>query len=133
MKTGLRRQQIVKLLEENGILNVWELSERFDASLVTIRKDLAELQNEGLLQRTFGGAVFSQRSRFNKSFLEGTQLHSEEKEAIAAVAMEYIHDGDTIILDAGTMTLAPARLLKEQIKSVFIITCSIPVALELSG
>jgi DeoR/GlpR family transcriptional regulator of sugar metabolism len=47
--------------------------------------------------------------------------------------LEYIKDGDTVILDAGTTTLALAQLLKQQVRSAFIITCSVPVALELSS
>src|ERR1700751_1801811 len=130
--SDLRRQQMVNLLEETGTLNVGELADRFGVSVVTIRKDLDELESEGFLQRTFGGAVFSHRSRFNRSFFERVQIHRQEKRAIAAAALEYIKDGDTIILDAGTTTLALAQLLKEQVKSAFIITCSVPVALELS-
>lgn len=133
MRTGPRRQQILNLLEETGTLNVGDLADRFAVSLVTIRKDLDGLESEGLLHRTFGGAVFSHRSRFNRSFFERVQMHRQEKRAIAAAALGYIKDGDTIILDAGTTTLALAQLLKEQIKSAFIITCSVPVALELSS
>lgn len=133
MKTGPRRQQILNLLEETGTLNVGELADRFAVSVVTIRKDLDELESEGLLHRTFGGAVFSHRSRFNKSFFERVQMRRQEKRAIAAAALGYIKDGDTIILDAGTTTLALAQLLKEQVKAAFIITCSVPVALELSS
>jgi DeoR/GlpR family transcriptional regulator of sugar metabolism len=133
VKTGPRRQQILNLLEETGTLNVGELADRFAVSVVTIRKDLDELESEGLLHRTFGGAVFSHRSRFNKSFFERVQMRRQEKRAIAGAALGYIKDGDTIILDAGTTTLALAQLLKEQVKSVFIITCSVPVALELSS
>lgn len=133
MKTGPRRQQILNLLEETGSLDVGDLADRFAVSVVTIRKDLDDLEREGLLQRTFGGAVFSHRSRFNKSFLERAGLHRREKRAIAAAALDYIKDGDTIILDAGTTTLALAQLLKQQVKSAFIITCSVPVALELSS
>src|SRR5246500_1200217 len=128
-----RRQQMLDLLEETGTLNVSELAERFGVSVVTIRKDLDELEAEGLLERTFGGAVFSHRSRFNKSFLHRTMEHRQEKRAIAAAALEYIKDGDTIILDAGTTTLALAQLLKQHVKSAFIITCSVPVALEVSS
>jgi DeoR/GlpR family transcriptional regulator of sugar metabolism len=127
-----RRQQMLNLLEETGTLNVGELADRFGVSVVTIRKDLDELGAEGLLERTFGGAVFSHRSRFNRSFLHRALEHRQEKRAIAAAALEYIQDGDTIILDAGTTTLALAQLLKEQVKSAFVITCSVPVALELS-
>jgi DeoR family transcriptional regulator of aga operon/DeoR family fructose operon transcriptional repressor len=128
-----RRQQILNLLEETGALNVGDLADRFGVSLVTVRKDLDELGAEGLLERTFGGAVFSHRSRFNRSFLQRALEHRQEKRAIAAAALEYIQDGDTIILDAGTTTLSLAQVLKEQIKNVFVITCSVPVALELSS
>src|SRR6201987_2877997 len=131
--SDLRRQQMVNLLEETGTLNVGELADRFGVSVVTIRKDLDELESEGFLQRTFGGAVFSHRSRFNRSFFERAQMQRQEKRAIAAAALEYIKDGDTIILDAVTTTLALAQLLKEQVKSAFIIPCSVPVALELSS
>jgi DeoR/GlpR family transcriptional regulator of sugar metabolism len=128
-----RRQQMLNLLEETGTLNVGELADRFGVSVVTIRKDLDELGAEGLLERTFGGAVFSHRSRFNRSFFQRALEHRQEKRAIAAAALEYIQDGDTIILDAGTTTLALAQVLKEHVKSVFVITCSVPVALELSS
>src|SRR5260370_23913136 len=132
-KAEPRRQQIVKLLEETPVLNISELADRFGVSVVTIRKDLDNLEADGLLQRTFGGATFSHRSRFNRSFLERTRLHQLAKRAIAAAALEYIKDGDTIILDAGTTTLALAQLMKEEVKSAFVITCSVPVALELSS
>src|SRR5215469_2586490 len=128
-----RRQQILNILEETGTLNVTELADRFGVSLVTIRKDLDDMGAEGLLDRTFGGAVFSHRSRFNRSFLQRAQEHRQEKLAIATAALEYIEDGDTIILDAGTTTLALAQVLREKVKSVFVITCSVPVALELSS
>jgi DeoR family transcriptional regulator of aga operon/DeoR family fructose operon transcriptional repressor len=132
-KAEPRRQQIIQLLEETPVLNISELADRFGVSVVTIRKDLDNLEADGLLQRTFGGATFSHRSRFNRSFLERTRLHQPAKRAIAAAALEYIKDGDTIILDAGTTTLALAQLLKEEVKSAFVITCSVPVALELSS
>src|SRR5437868_10249942 len=90
-----RRRQMLNLLEETGTLNVSDLADRFGVTVVTIRKDLDELEAEGLLQRTFGGAVFSHRSRFNRSFLERAQQHRQEKLAIAAAALDYIKDGDT--------------------------------------
>ena len=133
MKTEPRRQEILNLLEQTGTINVNELAEKFQVSLVTIRNDLDDLEKEGLLQRTFGGAVFSHRTRFNKSFRERIQEQRDEKRAVAIAALGYIKDGDTIILDAGTSTLALAQLLKERTMSVFVITCSVPAALELSS
>src|ERR1700751_4775997 len=132
-RTDPRRQQILNILEETGALNVTELADRLGVSLVTIRKDLDDLGAEGLLERTFGGAVFSHPSRFNRSFLQRALEHRQEKRAIAAAALEYIKEGDTIILDAGTTTLVLAQLLRQQVKSVFVITCSVPAALELSN
>jgi DeoR family fructose operon transcriptional repressor len=111
VKTEQRRRQILSLLQETGKLNVSALADRFSVSVVTIRKDLDDLESEDLLQRTFGGAVFSHRSRFNRSFLERAQEHRREKCAIAAAAYSYINDGDTIMPDAGTTTLALAEYL----------------------
>src|SRR5258708_21245508 len=63
-----RRHQILRLLEHEGNVKVENLAERFAVSQVTIRKDLAELEEQGLLQRTYGGAVFLYRRRVNISF-----------------------------------------------------------------
>jgi DeoR/GlpR family transcriptional regulator of sugar metabolism len=133
MKAEPRREQILELLEKTGMLSVGELADRFALSVVTIRKDLDDLASEGLLERTFGGAAFSNRSLFNISFRESARQHGQQKHAIASAALEYIQDGDTVILDAGTTTLALAQLLKEQVKSAFIITPSVPAVLELSS
>ena len=71
VKTEQRKQQILNLLQETGTLNVSELADRFAVSaFVFVRKDLDNLEREDLLQRTFGGAVFSHRRRFNRSVWE---------------------------------------------------------------
>ena len=132
-KPAPRHHQMLRMPEEKGSHNVTELSEQFAVSLVTIRKDLDDLERQGLLQRTFGGAIFSHRSRFNSSFVEKTNQNLPQKRAIALAALEYIRDGDTILLDAGTTTLVLARVLKEHVRAVFVITSSVPAALELSS
>jgi DeoR family transcriptional regulator, fructose operon transcriptional repressor len=109
------------------------VSDCFALSVVTIRKDLDDLASEGLLQKNFWPSRLLQSEPFNNSFRESARQHSRQKDAIASAAMEYIQDGDTVILDAGTTTFALAQLLKEQLKSAFIITCSVPAALELSS
>src|SRR5258708_25587562 len=124
--SDLRRQQMVNLLEETGTLNVGELADRFGVSVVTIRKDLDDLEAEGLLERTFGGAGFSHRSRFSRSFLQRTIEHRQEKHAIAVAALEYVQNGDPILLDPCTTTPATAQLLKQHVKSIFVITSSVP-------
>ena len=128
-----RRTQIIDLLERHGNVRVEDLSEQFQVSLVTIRKDLTELESRGLLQRTHGGAVFTQKSRFNPSFQEKLHLQSSDKTAIANAALEFVQEGDAIILDAGSTTLALAQAMKGKFESLFVLTNSVPIALELIG
>ncbi len=128
-----RRTQIIDLLERHGNVRVEDLSEQFNVSLVTIRKDLTELESRGLLQRTHGGAVFTQKSRFNPSFSEKLHLQEAEKTAIANAALEFVCEGDAIILDAGSTTLALVKAMKGKFDSLFVLTNSVPIALELVG
>ncbi len=132
MKAEERRAKIIQLLEQQGSVLVDELSPQFAVSSVTIRKDLAELEERGLLHRTHGGATHAHKSLFNPSFGEKINLQQPQKEAIARAALEYIEDGDSIILGAGSTVLTLARLMKKRFRSLYIITNSIPVALELA-
>ncbi|MBV8899671.1 MAG: DeoR/GlpR transcriptional regulator [Verrucomicrobia bacterium] len=137
MSAETRRRAILEFLASQGNVKVDALSKHFEVSEVTIRKDLTELEEQGLLQRTYGGAVFSHRSRFNAPLLEKLHVQGDQKRAIAQAAVQYIEEGDCIILDAGSTTLAMAQLLASKplvskFRSLFIITTSVPAALELS-
>lgn len=127
-----RRREIIALLETERRVRVEDLARRFDVSEVTIRKDLSELEARGLLQRTHGGAVLVHKSRFNPSFLEKLALHAAEKRAIAHTALEYICEGDALILDAGSTTLALAKAMLGRFRHLTVITSSVPIALELA-
>lgn len=133
MRAEARRSTIIDLLERERSVSVDELSTHFDVSEVTIRKDLKQLEERGFLQRVHGGAVFAPRVLYNPSFKEKEHLRSKAKLAIAQLALAQIHDGESIILDAGSTTLALARLVRRQRKRLVVITNSIPVALELAG
>jgi DeoR/GlpR family transcriptional regulator of sugar metabolism len=133
MTTELRHTAIVDLLKQQGKAKVEELAERLNVSEVTIRKDLTKLEEQGLLERVHGSAIISQRSRFNIAFLERLRLQAPAKTAIAQAAASYIQEGDSIILDAGTTALSLARVLAaKRYHSLFVITSSVPAALELS-
>jgi len=132
-----RRRAILEFLAAQGHVTVDALSKHFEVTGVTIRKDLTELEGQGLLQRTLGGAAFSHSSRFDAPPLETLHLRGEQKRAIAQAAIKYIKDGDCILLDAGSTTLALAQLLASKplvskFRSLFIITTSVPAALELT-
>jgi DeoR family transcriptional regulator of aga operon/DeoR family fructose operon transcriptional repressor len=128
-----RRTRIIELLERDGSVRVEDLAAKFQVSLVTIRKDLTELESRGLLERTHGGAIFTHKSRFNPSFLEKVKLQPDEKNAIAQAALEFVREGDAIILDAGSTTLALAKAMKNQFRSLYVLTNSVAIALELVG
>jgi len=127
-----RRRLIIELLEREGEVAVDALAQRFGVSQVTIRKDLHELEERGILHRTHGGAIPVHKSLFNPSFYEKLNFKRQEKQAIAWAALELIQEGDSIILDAGSTTLALARLLRHRFRRLYVITNSMPVALELS-
>ena len=127
-----RRETIVDFLKKEAKISVEELSGRLKVSQVTIRKDLDSLEKRGLIERSHGNAIFSQQSRFNIAFLEKLQLQAREKDLIAKVAASYVHEGDSIILDSGTTTLSLAKALVGRFKSLFVITNSVPAALELT-
>jgi len=133
MRAEARRSTIIDLLERERTVSVEELSTRFGVSEVTIRKDLTQLEERGFLQRVHGGAVFAPRVLYNPSFKEKEHMRSDAKRAIAQRALEEVHEGESIILDAGSTTLALARLIRRHRKRLVIITNSIPVALELAG
>lgn len=106
-----RRSRILARLAEQGKVKVDELSIEFGVSEVTIRRDLSNLEKEGLVERTHGGAVSSTKSRFELSFEQKMAKNITEKNRIAEKALSLIDDGDTIMLDSGTTTNQLAKKL----------------------
>lgn len=116
-----RRKNIVKILEIKKRASVNELSDEFDVSRATIRRDLSELEKNGFLRRTHGGAILSGSSKLEPSFEEKEDRFAGEKIAIGKKAAEIIKDGDTIYLDAGTTTRQIIEFLKTK-KNLTIVT-----------
>ncbi len=133
MRAAERRAAILDLLAERGAVRAAELARAFGVSEVTVRKDLAALEAEGLLRRVHGGAVSRPRALFNPSLEEKRHHRRAEKRAIAEEALARIDENDALLLDAGTTTLALAQLLKKRFSRLFIVTNSVPIALELAG
>jgi DeoR/GlpR family transcriptional regulator of sugar metabolism len=121
---------LLNLLQQEGQLSVRACSDTLGVSEVTIRNDLAVLEREGLLQRTWGGAMLRQQLRPEGAFMARLQEHRDEKERIAVVAAQQVHDNDTIFLDASTTAYYIAQHLKER-QNLTIITNGMYTALEL--
>jgi DeoR family transcriptional regulator, fructose operon transcriptional repressor len=128
-----RQLAILEQLEQTQRVEVTGLSKTLEVSEVTIRKDLQELEQLSLLKRVHGGAISVHRTKWNPSLENRLEVQSDSKLAIAKAATELIHDGDTLILDAGTTTLALARHLRGRRRNLTIITNSLPVMAELSN
>ena len=91
-----------------------ELAERFGVSADTARRDLDQLSADGVLVRTYGGAVsLSTVSRTDHAVDQRLALQEQEKETIAGLAAELVQDGSTIMINGGTTTLALARCLRQ--------------------
>ncbi|MGB7070403.1 MAG: DeoR/GlpR family DNA-binding transcription regulator [Pyrinomonadaceae bacterium] len=132
MLTEERRGAIVSLLHENGKVRVKELSKRFETSEVTIRTDLKELHNRGLLFKSHGGAILPNVANGEPTLFEKSVEHTAEKAKIGAAAAELVKDGETIILDSGSTTHEIAKRIKDR-KNLTVITNGINIAAELAG
>ncbi len=100
--TPQRRHAILALLNEQGEVVVDALAQHFATSEVTIRKDLAELEKNGLLLRRYGGAVPMPQELIG----EPAQPISRHKQAIARAAVGLIREHARIIIDSGSTTAA---------------------------
>jgi len=126
-----RKRLILERVRTGASVTVQDLSQAFGVSESTIRRDLRELEREGLLERTHGGAVPADPTREEPSYAEKSDQNRAEKVAIARVAAGMVHDGASIILDAGTTTLEVARLLKDR-RNLTVVTNAYPIAAELA-
>ena len=121
-----RRQKILDLVSEKGFIALGQLAETLEASESTIRRDLDYWDQQGVLKRTHGGAVFLAEHNSLPALEERSSRQIEEKKAIAKAAAARIHDGDAMLLDGGTTTLEVARLLVG--RPLQIVTNSLPIA-----
>jgi DeoR family fructose operon transcriptional repressor len=124
-----RRSKILAMVSQNLSIAVADLARAFDVSPSTIRRDLQQLEDQGLLKRTHGGALAPALASFEPTLEEKTVQYPEAKATIARLALEYIQPGDTILLDAGTTTLAIAQALN--VFPLTVITNSLAIAAEL--
>lgn len=100
--TPQRRHTLLAMLAEQGEVSVDALAQHFATSEVTIRKDLAALEKNGLLLRRYGGAVPVPQELIS----EPTQSVSPHKQAIARAGVARIREHARIIIDSGTTTAA---------------------------
>ena len=130
MALNQRRVKILHLIREDGHAKVQDLSKIFNVTDVTIRQDLEALEQMGYIQREHGGAFLKGVGSFAKTGQLFNQTHLEEKKEIAQKAIQFIQEGDSIILDSGSTTTEIAKLLMNY-KDLTVITNALNIALIL--
>lgn len=131
--TSSRREKIISMLKESGSVQVHVLSEMFDVSTVTIRKDLKFLDRQGIAARSYGGAILNENITPvpERPIEYKQQVHTPEKTAIGHAAAALIQPGDSIILDSGTTTLQIAVHLHDK-EDITVVTNGLNVMNELA-
>jgi DeoR family fructose operon transcriptional repressor len=89
-----------------------ELSKMLDASEATVRRDLEWLEGEGVLERTHGGAILSQRMILEPEYVQRAITNPEEKRQIGELAASLIADGDIVFINSGTTTAQVIRNIR---------------------
>lgn len=123
-----RLEYILKKLKEDHKVLQTELSYDLHVSEDTVRRDLEALAQNGLLIKVRGGAI--PHSPNPNTFKERITIHEDDKKAIAAKALTFLHDGQTIIMDGGTSTYTLVKMLPPYLR-LTIITNSVPIAMQM--
>ncbi|MCI2774649.1 lactose phosphotransferase system repressor [Staphylococcus petrasii] len=121
-----RLDEITKLVNQKGTVRTNEIVEELNVSDMTVRRDLAELEEKGLLTKIHGGARSNSVFQFKeKSHQEKHTQNKEEKRVVARKAVKLIEEGDTIFLGPGTTIEFLAEVMEHQ--SLTVITNCFPV------
>lgn len=122
-----RRQQIAQVIRDSGAISVAEVEERFGVSPMTARRDLVELERQGVARRTHGGAVLPTSSSHEDSFTKRVALDSEAKLRLAEEAAAMVGPEESVYLDSSTTTHYVARRLLDRSIPLTILTNSLAV------
>jgi DeoR family fructose operon transcriptional repressor len=130
-----RYRQISSLVSADGRVTVAGLSSRFGITKETVRRDLALLENDGVLRRVHGGAIAGGGATTNEpSLVSRSTRHSPEKKRIAEAALSLTPGTGAVVLDAGSTTGGLAELLADEARpGLAVVTHSVPVAATMSG
>ncbi len=126
-----RRTQIEQMITASKSVMVVDLAKQFNVTPETIRGDLLKLEKQGILVRTYGGAILVGASGSELGFKERDTVNADLKQIIGRRASELIRNGDTIFLDASTSALYLARNIKEK-RGLTVITNAVSIMTELS-
>lgn len=126
-----RRNKILSILQEEKRVVVNDLSQVFQVTEETIRRDLEKLEKEGLAKKTYGGAIINESLNVDLPYTVRKKTNVPDKQEIAEIISALVEDGDHIMMDASSTAVFVAKHLKNK-KNLTLITNSIEILLELS-
>ncbi|WP_263771599.1 DeoR/GlpR family DNA-binding transcription regulator [Propionivibrio soli] len=132
---ALRRQRIAEFLHHHGAVTLQQLAEALHVSLSTLRRDLDALAEEGVVERTHGGAILRhlQYSTFEPNITAARDLSPREKRLIGAAAAESLVPGQSVIFDSGSTVLEAARAVVARKIPIVAVTNDIEIAQVLNS
>jgi len=122
-----RKREVLKILDNHNRIDVIEMCEKFSISPSTARNDLKELELDGLLKRTHGGAISTHNLDMEIPSTENEKAMLKEKRAIALKTLELINDGETIGISTGSTGYELAKMLVSK-KNLTVITNDVKTA-----
>ncbi|MFJ4044507.1 DeoR/GlpR family DNA-binding transcription regulator [Microbacterium sp. NPDC089987] len=126
-----RKADLAAYVEQAGEVTVGRLAEHFGVSIDTIRRDLDQLDREGVVIRTHGGALRAEGQLKDRALDVRLRMQTEEKEKIGRLAAGLVDEGAVVMLNAGTTTLAVARALRNH-RDLTIATNNLRIPAEIS-
>jgi DeoR/GlpR family transcriptional regulator of sugar metabolism len=130
LPSAARQAKIRERFVERPGVSIPELARQFGVSEMTIRRDLAALEEKSQIQRTHGGAVLTERMMLEFDYRDRRDTNRGAKNAIAAAARKLVRPGQRLILDTGTTTLELAARLRDGV-DLTVMSPSLAVASEL--
>lgn len=124
MFANSRYDIILDILNINGSVSVSSLTQKFNVSLETVRRDLEFLEKTGKLQRVHGGAISINKKNSFYSMEQRLMEHCTEKRELCETAMQFIDNGNVIAVDSGSTAVEFASVLKNSGKTVTVVTYS---------
>ena len=125
-----RRNEILEKLQAEKRVVVSELSRYYQVSEETIRRDLEKLEKDGLIIKSYGGAVLNEHSIFDLPFNVRKNQEIVEKRKMAKLVSKMVRDGEAVMLDASSTAVYIANGLKQK-KKLTVITNSVEIIVEL--
>ena len=127
MHKTARQKYLIEILSEKGQITISELVDRLQVSADTLRRDLSDLEKQGLAQKNHGGAIALNLSAMNRQ--NRNTLLPDTKKRLGKMVAEKIPGGSTLFLDAGSTVLAVATQIQGPMT---VITPSLDIAQHFS-